>query len=213
MLELKEYSRKEIISLFKTDRIDYIKRKLTAQGYSYEGSGRGDTYKIKITELPQGINKFKRYCIEELKFDTHTNFNLLAAFMDNILNNEDFIQLQYLQMQRELEKQNIKIDRTTIKEYFMHLYKINWFAFGLTEYNYYIYDETIKESRAITQEEYKAAWQAYWQGTYNDTNEAIKGLYICSSGLPKKKPKVELNGIYNSQYEDVKEIIREMYNK
>ena len=107
MLELREYNKCELIEVYKTDRIDAIKAKVKRQGYTFENIGRGDTYKMKITALPCGLNGFKMFCIEELNFDTHTDFNKLALFMKNILDDEDFMQLQYLQMARVMQKQGV----------------------------------------------------------------------------------------------------------
>ena len=41
MLELRDYSRAELIELYGTDRLDAIKAKVKRQGYTYENVGRG----------------------------------------------------------------------------------------------------------------------------------------------------------------------------
>ena len=87
--------------------------------------------------------------------------------------------------------------------------KLNWFGYDLIDCNYFIYDSANNKARPITREEYKAAWAAYWEGKYNNTNEAIKSLYQLCGGTPKKTPKVQLNGFYNNQYKDLLELIKE----
>ena len=44
MLELKQYTRQELISIYKTDRLDAIKKKVTREGYKYTNLGRGKDY-------------------------------------------------------------------------------------------------------------------------------------------------------------------------
>ena len=211
MLELREYSKCELIELYKTDRIDAIKLKLKSQGYTFENIGRGDDYKMKITALPCGLNGFKMFCKEKLKFDSHTDFNKLALFMKNIFDDEDFMQLQYKQMARVMQTQGLKIGDTTISGYLQQLYEMDWIADDIFEFNYYIYDCTLEQSRPITKEEYRAAWAAFREGTYNSANEAIGNLYNISSGMPKKKPKVELNGIYKNDMEQLQTILRSVF--
>ena len=49
MLELKEYTREELIAIYKTTRLDAIKNKVTREGYKYTSCGRGKDYKMVIT--------------------------------------------------------------------------------------------------------------------------------------------------------------------
>ena len=205
MLELKTYTKAELTAAYKTGRLDYIKRKITAEGYKYTDSGRADNYKMTITELPNNFNQFKRYCIDELKIDYRTNFELLAEFLKRILGQDNFINLQYEEMTRQMNKQGIKINSETVAKYFKMFYDMNWYRDSMVEFKYYIYDYTIEASREITKEEYAAAWAAFREGTYNSTNEAVKHLYDVSGTTPKKEPIVELNGIYLEQINKIKE--------
>ena len=205
MLELKTYTKAELTAAYKTGRLDYIKRKITAEGYKYTDSGRADNYKMTITELPNNFNQFKRYCIDELKIDYRTNFELLAEFLKRILGQDNFINLQYEEMARQMKGQGIKIDRNTAAKYFKMFYAMNWYSYSIVEFKYYIYDYTIEASREITKEEFAAAWTAFREGTYNSTNEAVKHLYDVSGTTPKKEPIVELNGIYLEQINKIKE--------
>ena len=209
MLELKEYTREELIAIYKTTRLDAIKNKVTREGYKYTNCGRGKDYKMVITLLPNKNNAFKEYCIKNLGFAAQTDFLKLKVFINAILSNDDFLNLQYSEMARELKRTGTDITRQTVAEYFKKLDKLNWFGYDLIDCNYFIYDSANNKARPITREEYKAAWAAYWEGKYNNTNEAIKSLYQLCGGTPKKTPKVQLNGFYNNQYKDLLELIKE----
>ena len=78
MLELREYTAKELKEIYNTDRIDWIKRKVSREGYTYTGSGRGDNYTMLIESLPKSVDRFKIYCIEELRganYESTTTFH------------------------------------------------------------------------------------------------------------------------------------------
>ena len=48
MLELKTYTKAELTAAYKTNRLDYIKRKITAEGYKYKGR-----YKIENNRIAE----------------------------------------------------------------------------------------------------------------------------------------------------------------
>ena len=63
MLELKSYTKEEIIKLLGIGslRTDVIAKKLKNDGYTFTTSGRGATYRITITALPtQGLKEFAK---------------------------------------------------------------------------------------------------------------------------------------------------------
>ena len=93
MLELKEYTREELIAIYKTTRLDAIKNKVTREGYKYTSCGRGKDYKMVITLLPNKNNAFKEYCIKNLGFAAQTDFLKLKVFINAILSNDDLIKL------------------------------------------------------------------------------------------------------------------------
>ena len=49
MIELKTYNQAEMFEILKTDRNDVVKRKLTAQGYTFTTEGRGKNIKFILT--------------------------------------------------------------------------------------------------------------------------------------------------------------------
>ena len=78
MLDMRTYTRQELIDIFKTDRLDSIKAKIQRRGYIYTTSGRGDTFTMTITGLPP---RFKTFCIERLGFAPQTDFERLKVFL------------------------------------------------------------------------------------------------------------------------------------
>ena len=73
MLEKRVYTRAELVDLFKTSRLDAIKKRIQRAGYIYSETGRGEGYTLEILDLPKG-EEFKRYCIDVLGFDPRTYF-------------------------------------------------------------------------------------------------------------------------------------------
>ena len=113
MLEKRTYSRKQLIDLYHTNRLDAIKNKINRQGYKYIDNGRGSSYYLTITDIPQST-AFKQYCINVLGFSCQTDFEKLKAFLRFILSNDNYIILQYSEMQEILKKSGIEISTKTI---------------------------------------------------------------------------------------------------
>lgn len=207
MLELKQYTRQELISIYKTDRLDAIKKKVTREGYKYTNLGRGKDYVMQIDELPKDKDSFKEYCINILGLAPQTNFDKFRSFIYYVLTDDTFINLQYAEMSRFLAAKEINITRQTLSEYMSKLEALNWIAYLLDEFNYYIFDKNINRTRTITQEEYKRAWKEFREGNYNSTNEAVSGLYSLCGALPRKKPVAALNAFYIDEYNKLLKII------
>lgn len=87
MLDLRQYTRQELIDLFKTQRLDSIKAKLQRNGYKYTTQGRGKEFTLTITELPL---RFRNFCIDELHFAPQTDFVKLKNFLYRFMFDEDF---------------------------------------------------------------------------------------------------------------------------
>ena len=80
MLDMRTYTREELVELYHTDRIDSIKSKLNRQGYTYSACGRGQTFTLTISGLPP---RFKTFCMEQLGFAPQTDFERLKVFLYN----------------------------------------------------------------------------------------------------------------------------------
>lgn len=210
MLEKKIYSREQLIKLYHTDRLDAIKKKINREGYKYIDSGRGSSYTMQITYIPQST-EFKDYCINELCFSSRTDFNNLKWFFRFLLSNYDNVKLQYNEMQEILVKQGIAISAQTISNYCKHLQSIGWIHEDSSSYVYYYYDYDIKHNRYITKEQYRKIYKNYWIIYYKHGKSFQQAeQYLCKvyGSKPKKRPLKTLNGIYKSQFNKIKSMIQ-----
>ena len=198
MLSKKDYSRQQLINIYKTDRLDAIKKRITREGYTYKDSGRGKNYVLSILSIPED-REFEIYCIEKLQFKPQTDFNKLKYFLYNILADEEFKQLQLNEMQEKLEKQGIHISNQTISNYFKHLFNINWLSNDLNDYIYYMFDTKSNHNKYISKEEY--------YGIYTEC-KTIKKVLSKYGAIPKKKMKIVDNGFYINEYNTLLEIIK-----
>ena len=136
MLEKRKYTRQELIDLFKTSRLDAIKNKIRRAGYLFTESGRGESYTLEITELPEA-DQFKQYCIEVLGFDPRSDFQKLKTFLFFFLENEDFMTLQYNEMEQIIQEHGGSVSAATISKYFKQLSAIGWADQEPFEYVYF----------------------------------------------------------------------------
>lgn len=209
MLEKRIYSRQELIKLYKTDRLDAIKKKVTREGYSYVNSGRGASYTMQITDIPKE-QAFKEYCIKELGFAPQTDFNILKYFLHNFIYDNDFMKLQYNEMKEILNKQGINVCKETIASYYEHLKSIGWAYTSECEYIYYVYDTEQQRNRYISKEEFRELYKVFYEQVRKDKGKFYNAERIIRSkygGKPKKRPLLQKNGFYNEQYNAVQELL------
>ena len=211
MLEIRDYTRQELIAIYNTDRIDAIKKRLSRQGYTFSAKGRGNNLIISITSLPVGNDAFKQYCIEELGFSKQTNFDKLKVFLKNCLTNNNFISLQYNEMREELEKQGITIAEETIANYCKVLNKLDWFSYSYFDCVYYVYDTSIKHNKYIDKKEYCEMYNNYWNSVKQDKSFVKAEIEIKAKygSKPKKRLKPVLCGFYYKQYDTILKLIDE----
>ena len=105
MLDIKTYSRQELIDLFKTERIDSIKNKLQRQGYKFTTSGRGKELTLTITEQP--LLPLRTFAIEELGFSPQTDFDRLEIFLYRFYHIESKCQAQLVCRSISLRRRSI----------------------------------------------------------------------------------------------------------
>lgn len=208
MLELRDYSRKELIELFGTDRLDAIKAKVKRQGYTYENVGRGKDYFMRIQARPQDT-LLKCYCIEQLGFDANTDFEKLRHYLQNVLCNEGFVSLQIDEMREELEKQGVSISPKTIGKYQQKIKELGWATQSYHDYVYFVFDKNQQHNRYITKDEYKEMYSNYWNTvridkSFERAEREIKEKY---GSKPRKRLKEVVNGIYSRQQNELIEII------
>ena len=219
MLDKRTYSRQELIDIYKTDRLDAIKKKITREGYSYKDCGRGKSYTMEILSLPDNSKQFEEYCIREMGFAPQTNFIILKYFLYNVITNDDFIKLQYNEMVEILKEQmkaiieknkNISITAQTISKYFKQLQENDWIFLDSFEYVYYVYDTNINHNRYIDKKEYCKMYKDYWitlRATHYDFEIAENQIRAKYGSKPKKRAKAEINAFSFMQYNAIQEFL------
>lgn len=208
MLELREYTRKELIEIYKTE-LPAIKKKLERDGYKFINCGWGDSYTMKIISLPD--DKFKMYCKEILKFHQNTEFENLKYILyvllydtEKILNDnketlydDKFINLQYNEIKKYLEKYyKISMCEQTISKYIRHLIKVNVICIS-DNYIYSNFDYNLHKNKYISKEEYKEKWKDFHNSTKEQERNAF---FLChyNTQMPKKRYYKIFNGLYDA---------------
>lgn len=171
MLELKEYTKEEVAKEFniKADKAVNITRKLAQQGYSFQTSGRGQTYRILITAKPQqGLKEFfKEYFDIDIRFEERTAHLLkliLSPFGNDLLKTTPQTISHFTYINKHLVKEYvdrfIEVGFLKVNE-FEETYYATKRDYGEIENNgdYLFY----YEMRLLTQEEYLKAYQAFYE--------------------------------------------------
>ena len=209
MLEKREYTRQELIDLFKTERLDAIQKRIRRAGYLFTDTGRGSSYTLEITELPKA-DQFKQYCIEELGFDPRTDFTKLKTFLFFFLENEEFMTLQYNEMEQVIKAHGGSVSAATISSYFKQLSSIGWSVQEPFEYVYFLYDSSSGKNRYITREEYCSINKEFWQLiktdglSWSEAHSKIKEKY---GNKPRKRPRAVKIAFAARQYEELWDLI------
>lgn len=211
MLDLKTYTRQELIELFKTDRLDSIKAKLKRQGYEFETSGRGAGVTLTITKLPL---EFRNFCINELGFAPQTNFKKLKPFLYKFIFDENFRQLPVTAMERELEEE-YRVCYQTIERWLGTLMGQDMIVRAKNEYNYFAHGRDYDGSLVtfpIDKQTYCDAWKAYWENREYGYNEAMNNLLAIAKGTPQKLEKIIENAFGGKKMDKLKEILQKEIN-
>lgn len=209
MLEKRIYTRQELIDLYKTSRLDAIKNKIRRAGYLFTETGRGSSYTLEIKELPKA-DRFNQYCIEVLGFDPRTDFQKLKTFLFFFLANEEFMTLQYNEMEQIIQDHGGSVSAATISNYFKQLSAIGWAAQEPFEYVYFLHDSSSGKPRYISREEYCSINKEFWQLikkeklSWSEAYSRIKKKY---GNKPRKRLKEVKIGFFSKQYEELWDLI------
>ena len=203
MLDIRTYTREELITIFKTNRLDSIKAKLTRQGYEFEASGRGETATVTITKQPL---RFRRFCIDELGFAPQTDFKKLKRFLYKYMFDDEFRQLPYNGM-KDIILQETIISNPTITNYVRKIYQNN--MIGIGEPNYYSINKRLGTYTPITEKQYKEAWRLYWEARNEGAEYHVALSEMCHhvKGYPFKNDKIILNGFETDKIAELEEIL------
>lgn len=206
MLELNTYSRQELFEIYKTERLDAIKKKLLRDGYEYTTSGRGKDFTLTVTKLPL---RFRLFCIEQLHFKPQTDFKHLKKFLYRFMFDEQFRREPYVGM-KETMIGDVYIGEATISKYVNQLYDENMIQFGNPIY--YAINKITREYKFISEETYKTAWSIYYENIEYGYNEAITSAVSYAGGFPMKRGEIMFNAFENERIDTLMEILKEEIN-
>ena len=207
MLDMRTYTREELVELYHTDRIDSIKSKLNRQGYTYSACGRGQTFTLTISGLPP---RFKTFCMDKLNFAPQTDFERLKVFLYRFFFDDDYRQLPIVTMARILSNE-FYISYQTLSNWIDKLDKANLIHRSFAEFNYYAFgkDESGNPIEIpITEKLYKKAWNEYWKGNEYSYCEALACMNEVIKGTPKKFGVIYLCAFEEQIIEKLKDILR-----
>lgn len=206
MLELKTYTKTEMVEILGTTDNQGIKRKLNGYGVEYTTEGRGKNITFTVTKIK---DKFKLFCITELKFDANTDFDRLLYFMYLFWNYEDLRSMPYDVLVKALSDKNKYVSRQTISNWIEKLEDAGYIWISAFDFRYFcVRDKCRKE---ITKEEYSRGWKAFWN-TFKKTEDrkaAYCAMYEEVGGYLFKNPIAEINAFYQSKIEMLIDIVNE----
>lgn len=208
MLNTRTYTRQELLELFKTDRIDYVKSKLKRQGYVYTTCGRGNTLSLTIISTPP---RFRNFCIDRLGFAPQTDFIRLKIFLYKLFFDEEFRKLPYYAMVLLMENE-MSVTYQTLSHWVSVLEKSNILWRSMAEFNYF----SVKPEEfpiEISQELYNEAWKAYWNDREDGWGLSVFRMkQVTDGGKPYKIGVIEENAFEQDTINELKEILQEEIN-
>lgn len=202
MLDMRSYTRQELIDIFKTDRLDGIKAKIQRRGYTYTTSGRGKDFTLTITGLPP---RFSNFCIERLGFAPQTDFERLKIFLGYFFFDEEFRQLPVGAMAWYLENE-MYITYQTFSRWINKLIDKGIIYRSNIEFNYYACNQN-QMPIAITKEEYKEAWKAYWEEREYGYEYSMSNMMKVVGGKAHKFGVIYENAFEEETINELKEIL------
>ena len=204
MLELRVYSKAELVEIFGTEDTQGLKRKMQRYGIEFQTAGRGSTLTFNIikTEDP-----FKVFCIDELGYDGRTDFRKLRDFLYCFINDDEFRAMPDEVKAHRMAEAGKPMCRQTIANYIAKLDKMNLINRNTGDFIYYFaYKDT---QRIATHAEYVEAWKQYWmdKGNGADSMEAIWNMRFNHGGVARKQAIPAINGIYLDTMSQLNDII------
>ena len=208
MLELRTYTRAELVEIFKTKRLDSIKEKLTRNGYEYVLSGRAERVTLTVTKKP---SPFRDYCIKELGFAPQTHFHKLQAFLYRFAFGEDFRQLPMTEMARQM-KDEISICDDTINAYIKQLIANDIVYRDEYNFNYFVIStdrNNNKSTKRIDKETYNKAWEIYREEKAKGNKKAYEKACASVGGNLHKNGVMLENAFGKKKFDELKKILKE----
>lgn len=204
ILKEKQYTKSAIEELLGTYSRQGVTRKLDRYNIDYEISGRGD-YKIDIKAIP---DKFKMFCITELRVPAQTDFDKLKYFLYFFFCDEEFQSLPNDTKQPFMSEHGIYVSRQTMTKWINHLYKRNWIDIGSKYRYYFAYNGNIKETDKDT---YNKAWKYYYAISREYKDCVLGRAHVINKygGMPKKHPLPDQNAFYAKEIQTLTDLVTE----
>lgn len=204
------YKKQELSEIFGNSSVQAMKRKLARYGISFNTSGRGEQATFEILEI---ADRFKVFCIIELKVAANTDFPKLRNFYYYFFNDDEFRSMPDEVKEYRMMECGKPVSRQTIAHYTQKLIDQGWVWQDHYEFIYYFaYKNT---QRITTRKEYSQAWKNYWQDKENglDSIDAIGNMIICCGGVARKQAKIEANAFYLTKINELCDLIQESFEK
>ena len=205
MLELKPYPKSELTAMFGTRDTQSLKRKLERYGVIADISGRGNNAVFTVREIKQ---PFKLFCITELGISAQTDFQKLKHFYYHFFNDDEFMAMPDEVKEHRMDGFGNHVSRQTIASYTRYLARNELISWSTSDFIYYF---AYKHTQRITdRKEYRQAWREYWQNKDDgmDSMEAIFEMRAKYGGIARKQAKIDINGIYLTQIEQMQTLIQ-----
>lgn len=215
MLELRTYTKDEIIGVLGTKDREGIKRKLDGYGVEYTIDGWGN-YTLTITAIN---DPFRLFCITTLGIPAQADFDKLKTLYYHLFCCPEFATQPYEVMASKLKEEG-EADppsNKTIGKWVAYLGTIDFVAFDRDDCVYYAIQkgqDGMRNCVEISKETYCAGWRIYWEYRAKEgTDLAYYRMYNYVGGHPCRRPKMKANGIYNKEIEQLIDILEDEYVK
>lgn len=204
ILEERLYEKNEIEELLGTYSRQGVTRKLDGYKVDYEISERGN-YKISIKAIP---DKFKMFCITELRVPAQTDFDKLKYFLYYFFCDEEFSCLPNDTKQPFMAEHGVYVSRQTMTKWINMLSNRNWISLDSNFRYYFAYDGNIEET---DQDTYNKAWKEYFFISKEYKNCYIGTAHVINKfgGMPKKHPLPDQNAFYAREIQTLIDLVTE----
>ena len=205
------YTRSELEGIFQTTRMDSVKRSLNRAGYKFTSSGRGNTYTIKITELPEEVSPFQSFIMQEFGCAPQTNFQAMEKYFFLLFYDSNYQFLPSNHQAKKLEEiYKITVSDQTLRNWKKLLLDKNWIAQDEEKVRYLLCkrDELPRE---ITKEEFAAVWKEFYARKSKGENpeDIRKEIYYKLDGLPRKQVGFTENALEKEKLDTLRSLLLE----
>ena len=205
------YTRLELEEVFQTTRMDSVKRSLKRAGYKFTSSGPGDTYTIKITELPEKVSPFQSFIMQEFGCAPQTNFQAMQKYFCLLFYDLDYQFLPSNHQAQKLEEiYKITISDQTLRNWKKLLLNKNWIAQDEEKVRYLLCRRN-ELPREITKEEFAVPWKEFYARKSKGENQSdlLREISCKLGGMPRKQVGFTENALEKEKLEILHSLLLE----